>query len=245
MIGDNYDLLNQAIAAFAGAFFAFLFVRLGEFFTKLYSREVKHYNSLVNLETQLNEIGGIIHDNLYILPFFQNVISSGNVYYNNLHVIPVDKSHYENLYDIELINELFTYFYQVRKINDDMTSATSGYGDIKNALIQGHITQEHYKVNAMMLAENLKMIEVFLSDLEERNMKLMARVRVQSKKDIPLGSRIMGKLIKTSGKNLKHSEINKELKKLEKEIEDTKTQSQKEIEEVIKKYRKKQENSSS
>lgn len=235
----SQELLVQGFSAFAGAFFAFIFLRIADFLSKLYSREVKHYNSLVILETQLNEIGGIIHDNLYVVPNFQRVITSGNVYYNNLHLIPVDKSHYESLYDIDLLNELFTYFYQVRKLNDDLETATSGYNDIKNALIQGHINQEHYKVNAGMLAENLKTMEMFLTDLEERTTRLMARIRVQMRKDKPLGTRIMELLIRPSGKKLKKTEVDKEFEKLNKEIEETKTQSQKEIEEVLKKYREK------
>lgn len=235
----NQELLVQGVSAFAGAFFAFLFLRIADFLSKLYAREVKHYNSLVILETQLNEIGGIIHDNLYVLPNFQRVITSGNVYYNNLHQIPVDKSHYESLYDIDLLNELFTYFYQVRKLNDDLETATNGYNDIKNALIQKHINPADYKVNAEMLAENLKTMEMFLTDLEERTTRLMARIRVQMRKDKPLGTRIMELLIRPSGKKLKKTEVDKEFEKLNKEIEETKTQSQKEIEEVLKKYREK------
>lgn len=236
----SQELLVQGFSAFAGAFFAFLFLRIAEFLSKLYTRQVKHYNSLVILETQLNEAGGIIHDNLYILPNFQRVISSGNVYYNNLHPISVDKSHYENLYDIDLLNELFTYFYQTRKINDDMETAGIGYNDLKTSLMQGHMTQEHYKVNAELLAENLKAIEVFLGDLEERTIKLMARIRVQMKKDKPLGTRIMELFIRPSGKKLKQPEVDREFEKLSKEIEETKTKSQKEIEEVLKKFREKQ-----
>lgn len=138
------NVLIQGVSAFAGAFFAFLFLRIGEFLSKLYQREVKHYNTLVILQTQLNEIGGIIHDNLYILPQFQVVIRSGNIYFNNLHTIPIDRTHYDNLYDIDLKNDLFEYYYKIRKINDDIESATSGYQDIKNAFIQKHIEKPDY-----------------------------------------------------------------------------------------------------
>ncbi len=231
------ELVIQGFSAFAGAFFAFLFLRIAEFLSKLYQRQVKHYNSLVILETQLNEIGGIIHDDLYILPNFIRVIRSGNVYYNNLRPIPIDKSHYENLYDLTILNELFTYNYQVRKLNDDMETASSGYQDIKNALIQKNITHQDYIVNTNILAENLKQIEIFLADLEERTVKLLARIRVQMKYDIPLGTRLMGWFIRSHGANLSEKEIKKEEDKLNKEIEETKTKSQKEIEEILKKYR--------
>lgn len=229
-------ILIQAFTAFSGAFFAFLFLRIGEFLSKLYQRQVKHYNSLVTLETQLNETGGIIHDNLYILPNFIRVIKSGNIYFNNLHQIPIDKSHYENLYDLDLLNLLFSYNYQIRKINDDMDTASSGYQDIKNALIQKYVVAEHYKVNADLLAENLRQIEIFLTELEEETVKLLARIKVQMRYDRPLGTRIMSVFIHTYGEKIKRKEINKEVEKLNKEIEETKTTSQKQIEEILKKY---------
>ena len=233
----SQQLLIQGFSAFAGAFFAFLFLRLSEFLTKIYQREVKHYNSLVILETQLNEIGGIIHDNIYILPNFRRVITSGNIYFNNLHALPIDKSHYENLHDLDLINDLFSYFYQLRKINDDIETSTSGYIDIKNALIQKNITPQDYKVNSNLLAQNLGYIEVFLTDLEERTVNLMARIRVQIKKEIPLGTRIQQLFIRTTEGKLNSGDIKKETEKLRKEIEATKAQSQKEIEAALKKHK--------
>lgn len=230
------QVLIEGFSAFAGAFFAFLFLRLAEFLTKLYQREVKHYNSLVLLETQLNETGGIVHDNLYILPNFIRVITSGNIYFNNLHPITIDKSHYDSLYDLDLLNELFTYYYQARKLNDDMATASSGYQDIKNALIQKNISPQDYIVNAKLMATNLKQIEIFLNEFQNSTVDLLAKIRVQMKFDIPLGTRLQSFLIRPSGKKIKKAEIKKEKEKLMKEIEETKTKSQKEIDEILKKY---------
>lgn len=232
----NNQIVVQGFSAFAGAFFAFLFLRLGEFFSKLYHRQVQHYNSLVILATQLNEIGGIIHDNMYVLPNFIKVITSGNVYSNNLRSIPIDKSHYINLYDLTLMNELFSYNYQVRKINDDIETARSGYQDIKNALIEKNITLEDYIVNTTSIAINLKQIEVFLAELEITTVKLLARIRVQMRYDEPLGVKLQFLFIHSSGAKLKKEEIEKETNKLKKEIEKTETESQKEIDEILKKY---------
>jgi hypothetical protein len=230
------QILIEGFSAFAGAFFAFLFLRLAEFFTKLYQREVKHYNSLALLETQLNEIIGIIHDNLYVLPNFMRVIKSGNIYFNNLHILPIDKSHYDNLYNLDLMNALFSYQYQARKLNDDMTTATLGYTDIKNALIQKNIAKPDYIVNAELMATNLKQIEMFLAELQNETVELLAKVRVQMVYDKPLGTKLQSFFIRSSSKKIKKEEIKKEKEKLLKEIEETKTQSQKQIDEVLKKY---------
>lgn len=230
------NLLTQGFSAFAGAFFAFIFLRLATFFSKLYQRQVDHYNSLVLLESQLNEIGGIIHDNLYLIPDFRQVITSGNIYFNNLHKIPIDKSHYINLYNLDLINDLFSYNYQLRKLNDDIETISLGYQDIKNALIEKNITAEHYKINAESLAGKLKIIEIFLTEQEKETIRLLARIRVQIRKDMPLGTRLMRLVSPLKDEKPSQQEIDNEIEKLNKEIGETKTTSQKQIEEILKKY---------
>lgn len=236
----NTELLIQGFSAFTGAFFAFLFLRLAEFFSKIYERQVKHYNALILLETQLNELGGIVHDNIYLIPFFRNAITSGNIYFSKLSQLPIDRSHYLTLHDIELINELFSFNYQLRKLNDDIESLADGYADIKNAYIQHHIEKQDYLVNAQISAEHLTALEAFLGDIENRTVQLMAKVRLMAKRDVPLGTRLVRFFIHTSGAKFITKEIAEETRKLQKEIEETKTQSQKEIEEVIKKFREKQ-----
>lgn len=235
----NNQLLIQGFSAFAGAFFAFIFLRLAEFLSKVYQRQVKHYNSLVILETQLNELGGIIHDNIYLIPFFRNAITSGNIYFSKLRQLPIDRTRYENLHDIDLINDLFSFNYQLRKLNDDMDSLADGYADIKNAYIQHHIQKQDYLINAQISAELLTALEAFLGETESQTVQLMAKVRLMSKKDVPLGTTVARWFIHTSGSSLKKVDIDREAEKLLKEIEETKTQSQKEIEEVLKKYRSK------
>ncbi len=236
----NTELYIQGFGAFAGAFFAFLFLRLWDFFSKIYQRQVKHYNALILLETQLNELVGIVNDNAYVIPFFKNAITSGGIYFSKLRQLPIDRSHYLTLHDIELINELFSFNCQLRKFNDDIDSLTDGYSDIKNAYIQQHIERQDYLVNAQISADHLITLEAFLANIEDRSLQLMAKVRLMARKDIPFGTKFTRFFIHTSGSKLSIENIAKETSRLQNEIEVTKTQSQKEIEEVIKKYREKQ-----
>lgn len=231
----NYVLLTQGLSAFAGAFFAFLFLRLAEFLSRIHQRKVKHYNSLVLLETQLNELGGIIDDNLYLIPSFRKAITSGLIYFSKLRQLPIDKSYYENLYDVSLINDLFTHNYRLRKINDDIDSLAGGYADIKNAYIQHHIQLQDYLTNAKFSSELLKSLEAFLKDTGSHTIKLQAKIRLMLKRDMPLGTKILRWCIHTSGSSLKKEDIDEEAEKLTKEIEENAKRSQKEIEEVIKK----------
>ena len=230
------ELFTQSFAAFFGAFFAYLFLRIGDFFSKVYERQVKHFNSLVILETQLNELGGIVHDNLYVIPDFRRVITSGNVYFNNLHSLPYDKSHYEKLYDLDLINELFSYNYQLRKLNDDIETLTNGYGELKNALIQGSLNHESYILNVQNIAHHLITLEVFLKDIEEKNVRLQARITVQMRRDIPLGTRLLQIFAHSDGSKLNKKEIEKQEAKLRSELKESSEKSQKEIDEAVKKH---------
>jgi len=233
----NSVLLIQGFSAFTGAFFAFLFIKIAEFLSKVYQRQVKHYNSLVLLESQLNELGGILYDNIYLIPPFRNAITSGRIYFSKLNQLPIDRSHYETLHDINLINDLFTYNYRLRKINNDIDSLADGYADIKNAYIQRHIQDKEYLANAQISAKHLTTLEVFLVDTKSCTDQLLAKVRLMLKIDVPLRTKILRWFVHTSGSRLKKVDIDKEVTKLHKEIEFNKTRSQKEIEEVLKKIR--------
>jgi hypothetical protein len=221
------------VGAFAGALFAFLFVRLADFLDTIYKRQKLHYNSLVALETQLNEIGTIMHDNLYVMPNFRRVILSGNVYFNNLHTIFIDKSHYEKLYDIDLLNELFSYNYQLRRINDDIETVTNGYDELKSVLFQTN-NIDHYKENTKLMAEQLQILEAFIRDIQEQTIKLWARIRVQIRNDIPLGTRISRWIYKSPSTPNKQA-IEKEEAAIKTEIEESKSKSEVAIQEVMKK----------
>lgn len=228
------ELLIQGFSAFAGAFFAFVFLRITEFLSKIYERQVRHYNSLVVLETQLNELIGIISDDLYLIPTFKNSIESGNIYFSKLSQLPIDKTHYDNLQDITLINDLFSYNSQLRKLNDDIDSLSGGYADIKNAYIQRNIDPNDYLLNAKITAKMLTTLQVFLDDTNKKTIELMAKVRLMSKRDVPLGTQMMRWFIKTSGDEVSNTDIKAETKKLIKEVKQTQSRSKKEIDKIIK-----------
>lgn len=227
------DLFLNGASAFAGAFFAFLFLRLSELLTKLYERQVKHYNSLVGLGVQLNDVGGVIHDNLYVLPRFIQTIGLGNIYFNNLRTIEIDRGPYKDLINPELLDELFSYNYQLRKANDDIETVSSGYQDIKNALIQGNITLQDYRINVVALSENLESLNKFLQNLQEETVILLARVRLRIKQDKPIGSKIIHFFIPAAKKRLRNEEIRKEAARLRLEIEESANKSQKKLKKIF------------
>ncbi len=216
---DRNDVFTKIFESFTGAFLAFLFLRLSDFLTQVYRRQEKHFNSLVELQSQLNEIIGIIYDNLYLFPGILEAITTGNVSWNKIRLIPLDKSHYLRLFDTDLINTLFEFNLSVRKINDDVESFTSGYEILRNALIERNITQEHYQLNCKLLAPNLKHIAAAQKILLNELLKLFARIRIQTNKDAPLIMRLKTIVIPVSGKTITEKDIREEVELLKKEVE--------------------------
>jgi hypothetical protein len=179
------QLVIQGVAAFLGAFFALTFTQIAKLISNIHKRNTKHYDSLVTLETQLNDLGGILNDNIYILPGFRNAI-------------------------------------------------TSGYQDLKNALIQKNITREEYMANTSDMGKQLKILETFLVYQQEETIQLMAKVRIKIKQDLPLLIRIQRYIAPVKSVKFTKREVKKEEKKLRKEIDNTRTTSSKQIEEILK-----------
>lgn len=226
------DFFVQGFTAFFGAFFAYFFLRVGEFFRSLYARQVKHYNSLVTFETQLNEIDTIVQDNLYILPDFISTLEAQRIYFNTLYSLPIDLSRYANLYDLDLLNLLFVYYDKIRRLNNDIRTVNTGYAELKAALIQKNIDQQTYRLNCNNIANNLKHLRAFLGDFQQKTNWLQARIRIQIKKDKPLGIRFQQLLVWSAGPKIDEEQIEEELKTLLQEKEQTRTESKREIEQI-------------
>lgn len=229
-----YQLLIPGFGAFAGAFFVFIFLKLADFLTRVHERKVRHFNSLVLLETQLNELLGIIYDNAIAISFFIKTIKSGKIYFGKLKQVPIDRSHYNNLYDVTLKNDLFTYNYKLRQLNDDIDNLTSGYVDIKNALIQGNIDNKDYLENVKFFTNDfLEPLGKYLKGIDNQTIRLYVKVRIMLKRDLTIGTKIMRWLIRESGSKISKSETDEETKKLLDEIEKIKKRSQKEKDDIL------------
>ncbi len=236
-IDNNKDFTVTVLNGFWTALFALLFLGISTIMNKITTRERQHYNALVNLGTQLNEMIGVIKDNLYVIEGFREGIVKANIFWGNLRSIQVDKSHLENLYDIDLINKVFSFYYQVRKINDDMENLQNGYNDLKNAYIQKYIKVDQYVENAERISEKLQELALFNEQLLEDLLVLFARVRIQVEKDKPFTSWVLEKVIYISGPLITVKELDNEVTKLEDELDDTSRISSRQIEKVAKKKR--------
>src|SRR5258708_6324999 len=132
--GAGQKAADSFYGAFLGAFFAFLFVRIGDALTRLYDRQTKNYNALVQLQHHLNKSLGLIGENLFVVKDFTRVFREPRqpneptrLYRDEFAQIPLEYELLPMLTNIDLVNELFSYNGSIRKLNGTMENMAKTY----------------------------------------------------------------------------------------------------------------------
>lgn len=228
------------MGGFAGAFFAFLFLRLGEALTKIYERQNKHYNALVRLEHVCNRYLSIISNNVFVVDDFTTLAKKALeenkpfIYFNVLHEFVLDEEIILSLSNLDLINDVFSFEMGINKMNNSISATNRFYGEIKSAFIQKTIDFDTYKVNVGILVSKLSELKAFLVDLERENKEIVATARILMK-DKPIFTSLIHMFSKKGYPNDIETKTIQEIKELDKEIEQVRAASQTRIDNILKK----------
>ena len=239
-LGDSDKNFETLIGGFAGAFFAFLFLRIGEALTKVYERQNRHYNALVVLESMCNRYLNVISDNIFVINDFTKLAEEALkenkpfIYFNVLHEFSLDKEITPNLSNLDLINDVFSFEMGIDKMNNSISSTNRFYGEIKSAFMQKNIDFETYKINVGILVSKLLELKAFLLDLERENKVIVARARILMK-DKPLFTSFIHIFSKKRYPNDIESKTLQEIKEIDKEIEQVRMASQTKIDNILQK----------
>ena len=161
-------MIEQTFAAFTGAFFAFIFIRIGDMLTRLHEYQKRGYNALVELEYYFNENMNTISDNIFVIDDFKDTIekplrnNEPAVYGNKLYQISFNNDILLRLNNLDLINKVFEFKTDVVKLNHSIDFANGTYNEIKNAFTQYLINFQTYKINTLGLIEKLEELKKFL-----------------------------------------------------------------------------------
>lgn len=188
------DFSTAAVSAFLGAFFAFLFVRFGEFFAAYSERITSGHSALVKLEHLANLNMGIISDNIYKIDEFDGMYREYAaiekrvfLWANRLSEIMLLGDLTIGPTNIDLINELFFLNSGYRKLNDSMDAANVAYAESKQALISKGMEPEEFRANTARFRQRLLEIQLFLKHELDRTINVSAAVRVLAKRRTLLG----------------------------------------------------------
>ena len=239
-INVNNKFTETASAAFLGAFLAFIFVRIGDFFKAYSDRVTKNHSALIKLEHTLNSLLGTLDDNIYVIETFESLYNNNVkpdqthifVWANKLHPVKLIDELILELLNIDLVNELFSLNTHLRKFNDSAETINGAYLEAKDALISGKIDPENYLRNLERIRGDLIDIKNFISSYIRETKEGLSAVRVLAKKRPLMGyvlRRIAGHKY---GRNFEALR-SKELEKLQKEMEEIGEASSSKIESVL------------
>lgn len=228
---SSINTLSPTANAFLGAFFAFLFVRLGDFLN-VYREKIKiHHNALVKLQYMCNEYLNIIDDNKNVIANFCSLIDSTlstnivPIYINRFHPFEIDKNILLSFQDITLINKTFTYNDDLISANTDMANFTGFYTEMRQGLLQKNISPQDYKENMKRMLDEFKKLEKFFIHLDKKTDEMAAITRCM------LNDSIFKIFFKNKYPSIK--QIQDEIMILSKEREKIRKESEKEKKEIF------------
>lgn len=240
-IEANKKFTESASAAFFGAFLAFVFVRVGDFFKSYSDRTAKNHSTLIKLEHTLNGLLNTLDDNIFVIETFETIYKNYAqktnqdhvfVWANRLHPVANLDALILELLNIDLINELFTLNIHIRKLNESMDTLNGAYAESKEAMIGGKISQENYLINVERLHKDLLDIKRFISSSIEETTQALAAVRVLARRR-PLMGYLLRRLAGHKYGKKFSSKRAAEIATLRAEIEKIKRESQDRINNVL------------
>ncbi len=167
-IGGNTEYIKNFLGAFLGAFFAFLFVIVGNFVSMIYKRRRRHRDAIVSLEYNLNELGSINFDNLSLLEGLIQSINEKLRYKTVFTPLICNKEILLNLGNIDLINDTFLLYSDIRKVNHSLEVAMSQYNDMWTVYLDKKIPRDNLEQNLSNLKKQLTELLGFLKSLDTK-----------------------------------------------------------------------------
>jgi hypothetical protein len=240
---DNAVIFGS-LGAFMGAFFAYLFIRIATALDKNYQRIQNHRNSMVKFERVIMKMNGLISDNLFVIDDFTGVVNNAiqnkikMIYFNKLH--PIDISEYStlDLQNIDLINDIESFYFDMRRTNSDLETINTMLQEYRTAVIDDKVDLETYLFNLGRLTEQLSMVKAFLLELSEDTITLQSKIRVMLKGSEPF----LGWLLKHTTKHhytqTQRNDFDKESKKVKNEMEENLIKNRQRLERLSKEPKK-------
>lgn len=213
---------------FFGAFFAFMFVRVGDAIKRYYDRRFKNHDCLVHLEHYLNDVASRIDDNIYLADGFINVVApsviEGGIIKasgNRLTSIPFDRELLLGLTNLDLINDLFAFQVNVRKVNDSAETLARQYDRAISYLAGSNKDVIEYRLNAERALEGMRFLRVGLSQAYDEALVLLAKIRLLAR-DLPFLAWLMRLFTRTRYSRDFEKKVQVERERLREEMEQSK-----------------------
>lgn len=229
-------------SAFGGAFFAYIFVRIGELFNRLSRREKLNLDTVIEQEYVLNDHLNRIDLNIKIADALIELVGKKSkvVYTMRFKPIPIDKSRLQDMKNLDFINDMFNYYVDLEKINEGLDiimefsiKLIQEYSSMVISGVPTTILQQSYEVNSNALMGMIDDSKNLLKTAEQDCVELIAKSKyVYEHRNMWLSLAYTGRMGGHYGDDLK-KELPKLVGEIEKSRDENEAASKKKIEKTL------------
>ncbi|MFH1162317.1 MAG: hypothetical protein V1696_03545 [Candidatus Jorgensenbacteria bacterium] len=230
------------LSSFSGAFFAFLFVKIEDYLTRIRTRKKQNYNALVRLEYIGNENLSIAHDNLFTA---DDIIRTSNITkssqqvqinFNRFEDLVIRNDLLSELLNIDFINLCFILNIDARKINSSLESIMRSYDQINSGVFNRTMSLDNYLENLSGFIARLFQMKKMITGFIEDNITMIATAKVLTKYEKPRFTKFLMVILRNKNKSLSAltEEIEAEKKILKSQIEEISKKSKQRIDDLLK-----------
>lgn len=176
---------KMGLSALLGALISYMFVQYTNFLQRIDEAKRKHSKALHLLEVKLNLQLNWLSDVIFHLNGHVSIVEktlatkSGIVFDSSSYREPIDIG--QELLDVnnfQLKNELLGLSTGYGKINNDVTSMTTGYRTTVDMAVSGNIHMDDYFYNLPSHLEKSKLIKAFAEQGVQKTKEAIASIRV-------------------------------------------------------------------
>ncbi len=236
---ETFEIIKILLSAFAGAFFAFVFLWLSDKRKVKNEKKKNNTRALSKIQFICNNNYSALNTTLYsiseILRVFKEAREQSKDPFsaNRLDKIILDQDLLLELSNIDFLNDFFSFNRIIEKHNNDVENINHFHDSMKMARLNNVITSQNYIENLGRFENNLKLFNKFVIDLMEQTESIVAKCRVLLKDETTFWKRILRITSKGYKKDFR-KKYEAELVLLRKEMKMVKDKSKEEIEKVLK-----------
>ena len=178
---SSVDLWPIVVAAFFGAFFAFLFTRVGEWLAAKLARGKVHRNALVRLDRLTTDYLNDIITNRRLAEDSQKATASAHLYWKFPHAFEVDRSYAIEVFDIDMTMLIVGMNTNLRRYNHDVEDLRRAHNDLQRAHLDGTLPLDAWTDTMGRMAPHWGELAGFLDNVKDEvcNIKVQAYLLVR------------------------------------------------------------------
>jgi hypothetical protein len=182
---SNPKTLESVSGAFAGAFFAFMFVRLGDALNRIFARAERNQTALIRLQHYVNDCLNTNNDNIFVAEdairtFAETEFAAGKlpIFMNVPLKYLIDREVPLGLTNVDFVNDVYSLNVDLNKLNDSLATIDRANSELRTALLAGTIPHEAYLVNARRTRERYREVNGFLHATHDQLVEALATARL-------------------------------------------------------------------